>query len=49
MNDYSWLMRVFVQLPTFHLILKGNHLLRWATANFFRGLYYSTHTDEWVR
>ena len=28
MNEYSWLIHAFVQLPTFHFMFKGNHLLR---------------------
>ena len=28
---YSWLIRALVQLPTFHFMFKGNHLLRQAT------------------
>ena len=34
MNEYSWLIHVFVQLPTFHFMFKGNHLLRLVTAKF---------------
>ena len=54
MNEYSWLIRVLVQLPTFHLIFKGNHLLRWATAKiyflswFFKGFTVARILKKWV-
>ena len=28
MNEYSFLIHALVQLPTFHFMFKGNHLLR---------------------
>ena len=54
MNEYSWLIRAFVQLPTFHFMFKDNHLLRLATTKFnfqswfFEGFAIGRILKKWV-